>query len=98
MQHKIKYMDSFTFKLDEEVRDTDLKRRAADKHAKHFKQLAHRRLKRSKELIKSSNELGELNQELNNEAVYLIKAITSQEKYWKYTAWICHIHNRSPET
>ena len=69
-------MDSFTFELDEEVRDADRKIRAAHKHAKQFKFLAHRRLKRSKELLKMLNELGELNLELNYEAGPLIKALT----------------------
>ena len=73
-------MYSFTSELAEEVRDADRKRRAAHKHDKHFKQLAHRRLKRSKELLKRSKELGELNQELNNEAGSLIKALTSQKQ------------------
>ena len=62
------------------MRDANRKRRAAHKHAKLFKQLAHRRLKRPKEMIKRSNELGELNRELNDEAGSLIKALTSQEK------------------
>ena len=48
LQHKIEKMDSFTFELAEEVRDANLKRRVAHNHAKYFKQLAHRRLKRSK--------------------------------------------------
>ena len=47
LQHKIEEMDSFTFELAEEVRDANRKRRAAHNHSKHFKQLAHRRLKRS---------------------------------------------------
>ena len=71
-------MDSFTFELAEEVRDADRKRRAAYKHAKHFKQLAHMWLKRSKELLKRSNELGEMNQELKNESVSLIKSLMAQ--------------------
>ena len=62
------------------MRDADRKRRAARKHVKHFKQLAHRRLNRSKELLKRSNELGELNRYLNNEAGYLINALTAQEQ------------------
>ena len=53
IHQKIEEMDSFTFELDGEVRDADLKRRAAHKHDKHFKQLAHRRLSSSKELLKS---------------------------------------------
>ena len=32
------------------------------------------------ELLKSLNELGELNQEMNDEAGYMIKALNSQEK------------------
>ena len=48
LQHKIEDMESFTFELAEEVRYSDRKRRAEHEHAKHFKQLAHRRLKRSK--------------------------------------------------
>ena len=80
LQQKTEEMDSFTFELDEEVRGTDRKRRAAHKHAKQFKQLVHRRIKRSKELLKRSNEIGELDQELNDEAGSLIKALTSQEK------------------
>ena len=80
LQQKIEDMESFTFELAEEVRDTDRKRRAAHKHAKHFNQLSHRRIKRSEELLKRSNELGELNRELNYEAGYLIKALTSQEQ------------------
>ena len=75
LQQKIEDMDSFTFELAEEVRDADRKRRAAHKHAKHFKQLAHRRIKRSKELLKRSNKLGELNRYLNDESGSLIKAI-----------------------
>ena len=55
LQQKIEEMDSFTFELDEEVRDTNRKRRAAHKHAKNFNQSAHRRLKKSKELLKRSN-------------------------------------------
>ena len=73
-------MDSFTFELAEEVRDADRKIRTAPKHAKHFKELAHSRIKSSKELIKRSNEIGELNQELNDEAGSLNKALTSQEQ------------------
>ena len=76
-------MDSFTFELAEEVRDVDRKRRAAYNHAKHFKQLAHRRLKSSKELIKRSNELDELNIDLNDEAGSLIKDLSSQEQILK---------------
>ena len=38
LKHKIEDMDSFTFELAEKVRDADRKRRAAHKHAKHFKQ------------------------------------------------------------
>ena len=57
LQQKIEDMDSFTFKL------TEI--RSSHKHAKHFKQLAHRRLKRPKEILKRSNELDELNRELN---------------------------------
>ena len=71
----------------EEVSDANLKRRSSHKHAKHFKQLAHRRLKRSKELpkrpkelSKRPKELGELNRELNYEAGSLIKALTSQKQ------------------
>ena len=66
LQQKIEDLDSFTFDLDEEMRDASFKRRAAHKHAKHFKRLTYGRLKRSKELLKISNELGGLNQELNN--------------------------------
>ena len=91
-------MDSFTFELAEELRGADRKRRAAHKHSKHFKQLAHRRLKMSKKILKRSKELGELNQELKDEAGSLIKALTSQNKYWKDTAWRFHSRNRSPET
>ena len=80
MQQKIEDLESFTFKLAEEVRDANRKRRAAHKHAKHFKQLEHMRLKRSKELLKRSNKLGELNQELNNKTGYLIKDLTTQEQ------------------
>ena len=80
LQQKLEEMDSITFELAEEVRDADRKRRAAYKHAKHFKQLAHMWLKRSKELLKRSNEFGELNRELNNEAVSLIKDLTSQRQ------------------
>ena len=61
LQQKTEEMESFKFELAEEVRDANRKRRAPHKHAKHFKQLAHMRLKRSKELLKRSNELGELN-------------------------------------
>ena len=39
MQQKIEELDSFTFKLAEEVRDANRKRRAYHKHAKQFKQL-----------------------------------------------------------
>ena len=60
------------------MKDADRKRRAAHKHAKHFKQLTHRRIKRSKGLLKRSKELGELNQDLNNESGSLIKALTSK--------------------
>ena len=62
------------------MREADCKRRAAHKHDKHFKQLAHRRIKRPEELLKRSNELGELNRELKDEAGSLIKTLTSQEK------------------
>ena len=62
------------------MRDSYRKRRAAHKHAKHFKQLAHRRLIRSKELLKRLNELGELNRELNDEAGSLINTLTPQEQ------------------
>ena len=79
LQQIIDEMGSCTFKLIEQVRDADIKRRAALKHAKRFNQLAHRRLKRSKELLKRSNELGEPTQELNDEATSLIKDLTSQE-------------------
>ena len=58
IQQKIAQMDSFTFELAQEVRDTKFKRRAAHKHAKLFNQLVHRRIKRSKELLKRLNELG----------------------------------------
>ena len=75
---KIEEMDSFTFELAEEVRDANRKRRASHKHAKHLKQLSHRRLKRSKELIKRSNEPGELNRELKDESGSLVKAFTSK--------------------
>ena len=61
LQQKIEELESFTLELDEEVRDSDRKRRSSHNHAKHFKKMAHRQLKRSKELIKRSNELGELN-------------------------------------
>ena len=47
LQQKIEDLYSFIFELAEEVRDADRKRRASHKHTKHFKQLAHRRLKRS---------------------------------------------------
>ena len=80
LHQKIEEMDSFTFELDEEVRGANIKRRAAHNHAKHFKQLAHRRIKRSKELIKRWNKLVELNRELNNESGSFIKALTSQEQ------------------
>ena len=80
LQKKIEEMDSFTFELAEEVRDANCKRRAAHKHAKHFKQLAHSLLKRSKELLKRPNELGELNRDLENESGSLIKALTSQKQ------------------
>ena len=83
LQQKIEEMDSFTFELAEEVMDADRKIRAAHKHAKQFKFLAHRRLKRSKELLKRSNEHGELNRELNYEAGSLIKALTPQEQILK---------------
>ena len=80
LQKKIEDMDSFTFELVEEVRDSNHNRRAAYNHAKHFNQLAHRRIKRSEELLKRSNELGELNRDLNDESGSLIKALTSQEQ------------------
>ena len=80
LHQKIEDLGSFTFKLSEEVRDTNRKRRDDQKHAKHFKQLAHRRLKRSKELVKRLNELGELNRELKDEAGSLIEDITEQEQ------------------
>ena len=80
LRKKIEEMNSLTFELDEEFRDADRNIRASHKHSKHFKQLAHRRVKRSKELLKRSNEIGELNRELNDEAGSLIKAITAQEK------------------
>ena len=48
LQQKMEKLDSFTFKLAEEVRDAYCKRRASHKHVKNFKQLAHRRLKKSK--------------------------------------------------
>ena len=80
LQQKIDEMESFTFYLAKEVRDADLKRRSAHKHVTHFKKLAHKRLKRSKELLKRSNELGELNRDLNDKAGYLIKDLTSQEQ------------------
>ena len=86
-------MDSFTFELDKEVRDADRKIRAARKYSKHFKQLAHRRLKRSKDLLKRSNELGELNRELNDEAGSLIKALTSQKKTGKIL-FVFHLHKQ----
>ena len=59
-------MESFTFELAKEVSDADCKRRADHKNAKYFKKLSHRWIKRSKELLKRLNELGELNRELNN--------------------------------
>ena len=62
------------------MRDSNLKRRAAHKHTNKFKKLAHRRLKRSKELLKRNNELVELNQEMNYKAGFLINALTAQEK------------------
>ena len=77
LQQKIEEMGSFTFELDEEVRDADRNIRAVHKHSKHFKHLAHRRLKRSKELIKRSDELGVLDRELNNETGSLNKALTA---------------------
>ena len=83
LQQKIIDMDSFVFELAKEVRDADRKIRAARKHAKHFKQLAHRRIKRSKELLKRPNRLGELNRELNDDAGSLIKDLTSQEQILK---------------
>ena len=52
LQQKIEELDSFTLEFSEEVRDADCKRRADHKHSKRFKKLAHRRIKRSKELIK----------------------------------------------
>ena len=55
LHHKIEEVDSFTFELAEEVRDANRKIRDAHNHAKHFEKLAHRRLKRSKELLKISN-------------------------------------------
>ena len=55
LQQKIEEMESFTFELAEEVSDSNRKRRADYKHAKHFKQLAHKRLKRLKELLKRLN-------------------------------------------
>ena len=61
LQQKIEEMDSFTFELAEEVMDYNCKRRDYHKNVKHFKQLAHRWLKRFKELLKISNGLGELN-------------------------------------
>ena len=73
-------MDSFTFELADEVRDIYRKRRAAHKYAKHFNKLAHRQINMSKELFKRSNELYELNRELNAEASYLIRALNSQEQ------------------
>ena len=48
LQQKIEELDSLTFELVDEVRDANRKRSASHKHAKHFKQLAHSRLKRSK--------------------------------------------------
>ena len=80
LQHKIEDLDSFTFELDEKVRGVDRKRKADHKHVKHFKQLAHRWLKRSKELLKSSNELGGMNLYLNDESGFLIKALTAQQQ------------------
>ena len=79
LQQKIEDLDSFKFNLAEEVRDANRKRRAAHIYAKQFKKLAHRRIKRSKELIKRLNELGELNRELKYEAGSFIKALTAQE-------------------
>ena len=80
LKKKIEEIGSFTFELAEEVRDANRKRSAAHKHVKHFKLLAHRWLNRLKELLKISNELGELNLEIYDEADYFIKAITSQEQ------------------
>ena len=80
LQQKIDEMDSFTFEFAKEVRDANRKRSAAHKHVKHFKLLAHRWINRLKELLKISNELGELNLEIYDEADYFIKAITSQEQ------------------
>ena len=51
LQQKIEGLDSFIFEFAEEVRDANRKKRYSHNHAKHFKQLAHRRLKRSKELL-----------------------------------------------
>ena len=48
LQQKMEKLDSLTFKLSEVVRDAYRKRRASHKHVKNFKQLAHRRLKKSK--------------------------------------------------
>ena len=58
LQHKIEDMESFTFELDDEVKDAYCKRRDSHKNSKHSKQLAHRRLKRSEEMLKRLNELG----------------------------------------
>ena len=80
LQQKIEELELFTFELDETVRDANRKRRAAHKHSKHFKKLAHRQLNTSKEMLKISNELSELNQDLKDEADSLIKGLTSQEK------------------
>ena len=80
MQQKIEELDLITFELAEEIRDANRKRRASHKHAKHFKQLAHRRIKRSKELLKRSNELVELNQELKDESGSWIKVLMEQEQ------------------
>ena len=52
LQQKIEEMDSLTFELADEVRETNCKRRSDNKNEKNFKQLLHRRLNRSKELIK----------------------------------------------
>ena len=52
LQQKIEEMDSLTFELADEVRETNCKRRSDHKNEKNFKQLLHRRLNRSKELIK----------------------------------------------
>ena len=80
LQQKIEDLDSFTFELAKEVRDANCKRRDDHNHAKHFKKLAHRRIKRSKELLKRSNELVELNRDMNDEAGSLIKDLTAQEQ------------------